>query len=133
MRKFASLLFILAIGTLSGCASETESAAESTDHQSLRTAVFTAVNDATEGKWDKEVLVDEIHSSQRAAKGKWVAEDHWDWIAWTTDDTAWNVLVSLDGFDCDTLGRIPNKFDEFFKNILYQFDSTKPYCHAWSD
>lgn len=134
MRKNASLSALLVLGIfLSGCALQSgPDDVEPGDQQNLQTAVFASVDAATGGEWDKEVLMDETHASERAAKGKWVATDHWDWIAWKTIDASWNVLVSLDGFDCTVLETVPAEFDAFFRDVLYPFGQDRPYCYEWN-
>lgn len=126
-------LAALAALFLSACAPRAADHDMAGMEQGLRAAVTAAVDDATDSVWDKQVLIDEMDSSHSAAKGKWVAKDHWDWIAWQGSGSAWTVLVSLDGFDCARIEDIPARFDAFFKDRVYMYGAEKPYCHDWKD
>lgn len=100
---------------------------DATQDKALQSAVFTAVDAKTKGTWDKKLTVDRVDQSRQAASGKWLAKDSWDWIAWQQNGS-WQVLVSLDGFDCKELATIPGKYTVFFYDVTYQ-SSGQQYCY----
>jgi len=97
------------------------------DKKALEAAAYDAVNTKTKGVWDKKVEISTINESQKAVKGSWWAKDKWDWIAWQKDDGKWNVLVSMDGFNCKELDTVPSQYADFFKDVTNQFG--KKYCY----
>ena len=99
------------------------------DQQALEDIVFTAVNQKTKGQWDKKIDVRRIDESQNAVEGGWWAKDRWDWIAWRQTGGNWNVLVSLDGFDCKELESLPAQYAVFFHERLYM-PSGEKYCYS---
>ncbi len=84
----------------------------------LEMKVYDKVDEKTNSIWDKKVTINETYQDNKAAKGKWWANDAWDWIAWKQGGE-WIVLVSMDGFDCNELKQIPEEYNEFFKNTIY--------------
>lgn len=94
----------------------------------LKDAVMAAVNQKTKGQWDKKVFITRLNESEEAAVGSWLAKDYWDWLAWK-DESAWKVLVSLDGFDCSELEQIPTVYHPFFQDVTTAPDGEK-YCYS---
>lgn len=99
------------------------------DQQELKTIAFDVVNQKTKGEWDRELEIRSVDQSQNAVEGKWVAKDKWDWIAWREVGGKWNVLVSLDGFDCKELESIPSQYNNFFRDLMYR-QSGEKYCYS---
>ncbi len=102
--------------------------------QELKNLVFTNVKTwlkIDNPKIDDVVTIEEINASSTAAKGKWIDikgypgnDDygviHSDWIAWRMEGGAWEVVPGgYYHFDCSDLDRIPPRFDDFFRAVIY--------------
>ena len=95
----------------------------------LEAEVYKTVDAKSDGVWDERLVLDEIENSQKAVKGKWYANDAWSWISWQRSDGQWEVLVSLDGFDCEELTRVPSAYSEFFYDRTHLNDEQYCYSH----
>lgn len=99
------------------------------DQQELESIAFEAVDQKTKGQWDRKIEIRRVDESQNAVAGGWWAKDLWDWIAWRQTGGTWNVLVSLDGFDCKELDGIPSTYQAFFNNVTTA-PSGEKYCYS---
>ncbi len=95
----------------------------------LEAEVFEAVETKTAGVWDKKVALSKVDVSTNAAIGTWYANDAWHWLAWQGTDKKWQVLVSLDGFDCTELNAVPEEYSKFFYDTTHSPEG-KLYCYA---
>lgn len=105
------------------------------EEQDLKAAVYSEVHRKTKGIWEKRLGIDKIDLSNRAVIGNWWTKDEWTWIAWRQNDK-WNILVSLDGFDCAALERIPSEYASFFHDTIYnmwEYPYDKLYCYSHLD
>ncbi len=96
--------------------------------EGLEENVYQTVDAETDGVWDKKLTLDKIEVSQNAAEGTWLANDAWGWVAWRDDDQNWKTLVSLDGFDCEELKKVPSQYANFFYDSTYVNGTL--YCYA---
>ncbi len=101
----------------------------SNDQQVLESIAFAAIDQKTKGQWDKKIDIRRVDISQNAVEGGWWAKDRWHWIAWRQSGGSWNVLVSLDGFDCKELEGLPAQYESFFHELLYM-PSGEKYCYS---
>jgi len=101
-----------------------------TEEQALRAVVSNKVDQETKGVWDKNLDIHAVDKSKKAVAGTWQAKDWWDWFAWQGAEDKWNVIVSLDGWDCTELDSIPNEYREFFKNNTYQLPDREEYSNV---
>ncbi|MFA6511948.1 MAG: hypothetical protein WCV86_02395 [Patescibacteria group bacterium] len=99
------------------------------DQQALESVAFAVVDQKTSGQWDKRIDVGRVDASQNAVVGYWWARDRWQWIAWRQAGGDWNILVSLDGFDCTELESLPTQYESFFHNVIY-ISSGEKYCFS---
>ncbi len=98
----------------------------------IKSAVSEKVDSATKGVWDYNFDISSVDLSQKAAVGLYQAKDWWDWFAWQDQSGTWNVLVSLDGWDCTELDKIPKEYQEFFDSnttSLPQNTTGERYCY----
>jgi len=125
MKKILAVTFLFfGLFVFSGCNTQ-----QGVDTKALESSVFTAVDQVTKGVWDKELSVESFDASLKAAKGTWKASDVWQWLAWQNTDATWQVLVSLDGFDCAELETIPDVYAKFFHDEIYKFSENAKYCY----
>lgn len=99
------------------------------DQDTLKAQAYTEVDEKTDGVWDKEIEISNVDESQNAVIGTWASRDVWHWIAWREELGSWNILVSLDGFDCDELREVPDEYDLFFSEVTHA-PSGEVYCYA---
>lgn len=95
----------------------------------LKEQVYAVVEAKTEGNWDKNIEIVETDQSGNVVIGTWSAGDVWQWIAWREDAGAWNILISLDGFDCEELALVPDAHDAFFSEVTHA-PSGELYCYT---
>jgi hypothetical protein len=115
--------------TQSPTADESFASLTEKDKQTLESIAFAAVDQKTKGQWDKKIDIRRVDSSQNAVEGGWWAKDRWHWIAWRQSGGNWNVLASLDGFDCKELESLPAQYESFFRELLYM-PSGEKYCYS---
>ncbi len=99
------------------------------DGEMLKASAYQIVEEKTEGVWDRKIEITQTHISDNAAIGTWASRDVWHWIAWREELGSWNILVSLDGFDCDELREVPDEYDLFFSEVTHA-PSGEAYCYA---
>jgi hypothetical protein len=104
----------------------------------LYDAVYNKIDAKTNGNWDKELVILQRNNnpdqgSKQAAYGTWKAHDQWEWFAWLSMQGEWQVLVSLDGWDCDELDSIAYENQQFFNKVTYKLPTGEKYCYDHSD
>lgn len=89
--------------------------------QRLDGLVYNKIDSTTNGIWDKEFAIQNVNQNQTAVAGYWKAKDSWDWFAWKNNSSDWQVMVSLDGWDCSELDSLPkDETTSFFLENTYQ-------------
>ncbi|MFC1560144.1 hypothetical protein ACFL4F_03465 [Candidatus Margulisiibacteriota bacterium] len=125
MKSVASLLLILfLISSTSYSMGNNPSGKEpsrSNNIEELNNSIIVAVEKALDEKYvrPKEVLVIDIHSSQKAAYGYSHGDlimggpCKLDWVGYKQDGGSWKILLSFDGYKREEIDRIPSKYKDF--------------------
>ncbi len=101
---------------------------EPVQSETLSETVFEAIDQANNGVWDEKVDVVKINETEDAVYGHWYHWDQWYWLAWKDDQNKWNVAVDRDGFQCAQLDQIPQRYNVFFREVIYPTKSQRR-CH----
>jgi len=99
------------------------------DKASLEAQVKAKVDKETNGNWDKTIQIDQVDKSQKAVHGSWWAHDKWEWFAWKSIQGEWQVLISMDGWDCSELDNISYDYQKFFNDNTYKLPGGERYCY----
>lgn len=91
-----------------------------TDETFLQSQAYNKIDIETKGVWDRKLSVNQVGNSGKTVTGSYWAHDVWDWFAWKLEGDTWNVMVSLDGWDCAELDNIPQEYKEFFGQNTYE-------------
>ena len=97
-----------------------ETGLSAADEAVLKAAVEQKIDQETKGVWDKKFTINKVDPTQKGVVGTWWARDAWDWFAWKPDTGTWNVLVNLDGWDCEEWDSVPRELMDFMAKNTYQ-------------